>query len=669
VGDSVTSFFIILNTGTAELTVTGIALPTPEMGVHRSTPVSIAPGGGTFFRVTFKPLDQPDLSAGVQIESDDPYTPSLPITVSADVKTLDFTLANVYPTGVVNEGRDVSVPIVMQNMVDLDSARVFYKAGGAAGFESIAMSRVSGPLAEQYLGVIPTSSVSPRGLVYFVRVFNGAAGRASSVQHLRVNVENLRFPSVQAAQQYDMISIPLEMDGAIIGALADDVGGEDNTQWRLWLHDAASPPAQYVELPNDSIKDFELGRGYWFISRSSVRLDTEDSHGLSPRTDRPLVVTLSPGYHLIGNPFDFDVSWDSVRVNSLSMAEADTLVQPPVRRVAGEGYQFDVSLLEPFEGYWVYNLTDSLVTLSVPPVEALEAATASSRGSTGEVVAGDGRREDKWDIQIAATSAGAVDRDNYAGVRSTGRAAWDPHDRAEPPLAPERAIALHFPHGDWSRHPGSYARDIRGDVEPLSVELNEVGAFGDEAWGFVWYFDVAKTFSLDAAGDEVVVEFTGLSTVPVEADVVLVDRALGHRIDLRKDARYAFYQGARDRAARSEDARFALLVGSTDFVDREGDALGTPPAATTLYQNYPNPFNPSTIIRFELASSVRVRLQIYNARGELVRLLEDREREPGRYEVGWNGENEQGERVSSGVYFCRLSAGNKTFTKKMVLLK
>jgi flagellar hook assembly protein FlgD len=75
------------------------------------------------------------------------------------------------------------------------------------------------------------------------------------------------------------------------------------------------------------------------------------------------------------------------------------------------------------------------------------------------------------------------------------------------------------------------------------------------------------------------------------------------------------------------------------------------------------------VIRYDLARSGSVTLRIYNVNGALVKVLEDRERPAGRYEIGWGGDNQRGETVSSGVYFYHLKAGSTTLTRKMVLLK
>jgi len=97
------------------------------------------------------------------------------------------------------------------------------------------------------------------------------------------------------------------------------------------------------------------------------------------------------------------------------------------------------------------------------------------------------------------------------------------------------------------------------------------------------------------------------------------------------------------------------------------------PKSFAMGQNYPNPFNPSTTIAYDIPDSethgVKVDLNVYNIRGQLVRRLVSDVKESGHYVVQWNGENDKGEPVSSGVYFYRIKAGNFVSTRKMVLLK
>jgi flagellar hook assembly protein FlgD len=94
------------------------------------------------------------------------------------------------------------------------------------------------------------------------------------------------------------------------------------------------------------------------------------------------------------------------------------------------------------------------------------------------------------------------------------------------------------------------------------------------------------------------------------------------------------------------------------------------PRAIDLEQNVPNPFNPTTTIGYTIANPGRVRLRVYNTAGVRVRTLVDREHEsPGRFEARWEGTDDAGRRVATGVYLYRLETAGQQVTKKMVLLK
>jgi hypothetical protein len=93
------------------------------------------------------------------------------------------------------------------------------------------------------------------------------------------------------------------------------------------------------------------------------------------------------------------------------------------------------------------------------------------------------------------------------------------------------------------------------------------------------------------------------------------------------------------------------------------------PLNTTLAQNFPNPFNPETTIQFDLAAETTVSLRVYDMTGQVVRTLVSANRSAGTYTELWNGTNEQGVKVGSGVYFYELKAGAFSSKKKMTLLQ
>jgi hypothetical protein len=117
---------------------------------------------------------------------------------------------------------------------------------------------------------------------------------------------------------------------------------------------------------------------------------------------------------------------------------------------------------------------------------------------------------------------------------------------------------------------------------------------------------------------------------------------------------------------------YRYMIG---VVDGEGEFVSPiqsftmPSASTRLEQNSPNPFNPQTAIRFSLSSKENVTLAIYDVSGRLVRVLMSGAQDTGTHSITWDGRNDAGATVGSGVYFYRLDAGKFTATKKMVMLK
>lgn len=93
------------------------------------------------------------------------------------------------------------------------------------------------------------------------------------------------------------------------------------------------------------------------------------------------------------------------------------------------------------------------------------------------------------------------------------------------------------------------------------------------------------------------------------------------------------------------------------------------PQVLKLQQNYPNPFNPSTSIAYSLKSSENVNLAVYNMKGQIVNTLVNEFQQTGEYSVRWNGDNEAGRSVASGIYFYKLRSGKNSSAKKMILMK
>jgi len=88
-----------------------------------------------------------------------------------------------------------------------------------------------------------------------------------------------------------------------------------------------------------------------------------------------------------------------------------------------------------------------------------------------------------------------------------------------------------------------------------------------------------------------------------------------------------------------------------------------------MLSNFPNPFNPSTTIQYTLAQPGPIRLGIYNLRGQLIRTLVQASQPAGTHQINWDGRDEHGLQVASGIYLASLSSSGRTANHRMMLMK
>jgi hypothetical protein len=202
-------------------------------------------------------------------------------------------------------------------------------------------------------------------------------------------------------------------------------------------------------------------------------------------------------------------------------------------------------------------------------------------------------------------------------------------------------------------------------------------AFGDLGWHDVCSTPVPvaiSSFNAMPTNGGVKIQASFYSTL-ADAKFVNVYRANGRGDDFQtlttvnapENGKFSFV----DKSVVAGGAyryKIGVIEGDNEYLSPVAD-VRLPGAKITLDQNVPNPFNPETTIRFSLPSSERVTLNVYSASGALVRTLVDGVQPTGSHSFTWNGVDNRGNAVSSGVYFYRLTAGKFNDTRKMVLLK
>ncbi|MHB9030650.1 MAG: FlgD immunoglobulin-like domain containing protein [Candidatus Latescibacterota bacterium] len=117
-----------------------------------------------------------------------------------------------------------------------------------------------------------------------------------------------------------------------------------------------------------------------------------------------------------------------------------------------------------------------------------------------------------------------------------------------------------------------------------------------------------------------------------------------------------------------EAVTFMTYTGRMSY-SRQLSSSSEQPASLVLLQNAPNPFNPVTVIPYSIPKTMRISLAIYSSHGQKIRTLAEGETQPGHYQAVWNGEDDTGAPVASGIYFYTLATEHSRLTKRLTLLR
>jgi len=566
---------------------------------------------------------------------------------------IDQAAPNISHTAIASapSGQSQTIAAILIDNIGIQSAVLNYRMGGASAYTAVAMSKTSG---DNYQGAILSGSITERGVEYYISAQDAAGNKATfpttnaeaKPQVIQVTNSNLPFLVSTPVKAYRMISIPFDLnDRSAASVLQDDfTGAYDQTLWRLLRY---VNPTTNIEFGASGFPDFAPGAGFWLITKEAKRLDA--GAGRSVTTAKNYVITLQPGWNQIGNPFAFTMNWSDVMRGA---NVENRLVGYQGQRNEATGYDYTRTQMDPFEGYFVNNKGSSPTTIEIKPIAASGSAAAKPVADWKSAL-----QSNEWALQITAACDRYLDKDNYLGGLNDAVDEWDANDFSEAPFF-DQHVALYFPHSEWKKYPDLYTGDFRA-VKPEG-----------DYWDFFVKSEIAKS---EVARSEVVLRLAEVQNLPAEWEIVLLDKASRVAINFSEKKQYTFPSGG-GKSVRE----FRVVVGKKDFVETNNLNLSGVPQAFALGQNYPNPFsphgrgtfgNPSTRIDYELPFTNHVKISVYNVSGQLVRTLFDGEQSVGRYTVLWDGMNTIGERVSSGVYLVRMTAGRFVAVRKAALAK
>ncbi len=408
---------------------------------------------------------------------------------------------------------------------------------------------------------------------------------------------------------WDLVSLPAPGDSSPLGRVIATAYGWDARAQRYALLRSvgadALPPVTGGAFVRHTDADGDL--------TVRLRLDTDSS------CVREASTTLYPGWNIVGAPAadgspvsvvslrsDGSTGWSSIPANAVFAYDpADQSYAP-------------ASQLQPGRGHWIYNGSRREQRVSLPQARDLTGASSSPQRRVEAAPR-------SLTVRLRLTT-GSGDTDEVSLVMSRrARTGFDPLDLPAPPQPPGRRAPRLRAVGE------SGPAFLRRSARPMT--------------------DGVATWTIAAEGrDDNTLDWE-TSGLPGRSAVMLWPD--GSRIDLGRPG------------------STTLAAGARRFVVR---ATVAAPHGTRVHQNFPNPFNPETWIPFELAESADVRVHIYDTRGLRVRSLDIGWLPAGHYvqrgaAARWDGRNTVGSRVSSGVYFVELLAGDLRRTQRMVVGK
>ena len=544
----------------------------------------------------------------LNICSNDPGNPKKMVSLTGlayDEEAADIAFSQTHSSNPFMNGKNATAAFTISSHSPVDSAFVFLRRGGKSQFTKY-------PLVNTYNNVwssaIDSVQVTERGLDYYVTAYHGWRSSIYPITGSnKPNCIQIYIPDLDFPGQTKQEIY--QMISIPVFAFGQDLEAlfADN----LGAYDktryrifGCMNGIDYTEIAELN-QSLSPGKSIWLITKEPRKLDVSNVQSVISIQD--YLLPLHQGWNMIATPFAFPVDWTKIAPDL------------PLRYYDGTEWLF-VSVMEPFKGYAVYVTNDTII--SIPPREA-QSSTVFQKPQY-QLAGSD------WQIQIGVLSDQLKDRFNYAGVRSKASSNIDRFDYAEPPPIGNYVSLYLLPENQSTFY---------------STDYRQPGMDG-------YIFRIG--FSANVSGEKTI-KFNP-ENLPAIFDWLVAS----------EDTKIKFTH--EEIKLESKQASFMLFVGTTDFIEQASTAYLNMPTSFRLDQNYPNPFNPITLVKFQLPEREVVTINIYDILGQHIRTLLDKDKlEPGYYQIQWNGLNDSGNQVASGIYFLQFRAQQINRTIKMIL--
>ena len=576
--------------------------------LNHANDITIAPLDSQEIVIRFEPPELGQYEANLWIKSNDPLNPVVTVFLTGiglGNGSSEISYDPFTSTNPLINRQAATLGFEITSFIPIDSAFVFVRRGGSTSFTAFLLRNIDG--TNIWSADIDPSLITERGVEYYVRV--------SQSHTISIYPQNGERNPNAVSVQIPYLAFPDNIPGEIYRMISVPLNTQGQTLSDLFLDDLGTYNENKYRIFDctdgfaySEISDLNTalppGKSVWFITKEPAQLDVQN--GVSILTDDKYLIELHQGWNMIASPFPFPVSWEGLG-SGLALRYFD-----------GADWPF-VIVMNPFEGYAVKAVHDTVIS-----VNALESSIPKSLPKFFPP-----DTSNDWSIQISAECDHFKDQFNFVGVLNTAEDGLDRHDYPEPmPIGEYVSLYLLSPESK----------------ERLSTDFRQPDANG-------YIFDIEVN-----------------SNIKSTKIIQLIPRNLPENFDWRiLNTETKVDHGKNLIRSSLSEASYELIVGSSDFINEMSSDYKSLPKHFKLAQNYPNPFNPRTTISYQIPVSSDVNLSIYNILGEKVVTLLSREQEPGYYRLEWNGLNQSGQRVSSGIYFLHLQTKQFNQTIKMIL--
>ncbi len=400
---------------------------------------------------------------------------------------------------------------------------------------------------------------------------------------------------------YQIIAVPLLLSNKNISSVFSALGAYDKTQWRLF---------DYFNNDNREYSGFSeimSGKGYWLIARNGTSINPGAGTAVQVDETNPFTLTLTPGWNLIGNPYNFRISWTEVLTesgNPTGIASALTIFN-------NGNLTSDATVLDRYRGAFINNTTQTNIILKVP---VLRNTTLGGGRISSEKI---DLLNNQWTIPISVSNGDLTNETGGIGMHPKAQLyGKDDFDRTSVPLIEGINMPELIFSSSTSKTP--ITKDVVPTQDHFTWQFN-VNQYGDEPLKLQWP-------SIDKLGDQ---------------RLVLLDLATQRVIDMVKE---------NEITISLESKSLRIIFGDPNYIsqvlEKELPAIGLP---------FPNPAQAEVKIPIFISESLdnsNVTIRVCNSLGKEVATLVDSHFQKGYHLLNWKPTE------PAGLYIVAMKVGS-----------